>query len=102
VIWYRSVGVVGGRNQRWSRAGYEEVEGVARVMSRESNMLGKVESVKQVRKRRNMGSRGIINVEVKVAGEDEFGWGWNKIFKERSKFRYEGRFGRGWGSIYIE
>jgi len=46
---------------------------VARVMSREGNMLGKVESVKQVYKRRNMGSRGIINVEVKVAGEDEFG-----------------------------
>ena len=46
---------------------------MARVVSSESNMLGKVESVKQVRKRRNMGSRGIINVEAKVAGDDEFG-----------------------------
>ena len=46
---------------------------MVRVMSREGNMLGKVESVKQVHKRRNMRTRGIINVEVKVTGEDEFG-----------------------------
>ena len=48
MIGYGSVGVIGGGNQRCIRAGYEQVKDVARVVSREGNMLGEVESVQKV------------------------------------------------------
>jgi hypothetical protein len=45
---------------------------MARVMGGKSYMLGEAESVKNIKEGGNIRSQGIVEVQVKVSGDDEF------------------------------
>ena len=52
-------------------------------------MLGEAESVKNIKERRNVRIRGIVNVQVKITSDNEFRGGCDKIFKYGGEFRDE-------------